>query len=274
MVNKSYSASKLLLITVIFWGLLTVWFTYIYLFDVSDNMKYAFGATYGLMAIVGAYAGFKASKSWGGIKSKLGRTMFFLSCGLLAAEFGQLVFSYYNIIKGVEIPYPSIADIGFFSNIPLYILALIALAHVTGTKYTLNKQKAKVLILIVPLLVLTASYSIFLKSYDFTDATALRVFLDFGYPLGQAIYVTMALSILLLSFKTLGGVMRKRVMLLLLALMAQYAADFNFLYQTLHETWVNGSYGDYLYLLAYTLMTLALISFISPNVGTTTKKVK
>ena len=85
------------------------------------------------------------------------------------------------------------------------------------------------------------------------------MFLDFGYPLGQALYVSLALLTYLLSTKTLGGIMKNKVLLILFALAVQYAADYNFLSQAYAETWRNGGYGDAIYLLAYFLMALGLI---------------
>ena len=40
---------------------------------------------------------------------------------------------------------------------------------------------------------------------------------------------------------------------------AQYLADYNFLFQNSRGTWYNGGYGDYLYLLAYFLMSIGII---------------
>jgi len=264
---KQNNNSKVLGLIILIWAILSAWFVYISATHASGDMRLAFGATYGSMALVGGGIGLVAAKRWGGLKSKLGKTIIFLSLGLLAAEFGQIVFSYYNIILHVDVPYPSLADVGFFMNIPLYIIALTGLWQVSGTKYSLTKQKNKTLILVLPLIGLIMSYSVFLRGYDFTDAPLLRVFLDFGYPLGQAIYVTIALSIFLLSVGALGGIMKKRILMLILAFAAQYAADFNFLYQNIHETWINGGYGDYLYFLAYTFMALSLVGFMSLNLG-------
>jgi hypothetical protein len=85
------------------------------------------------------------------------------------------------------------------------------------------------------------------------------VFLDFGYPLGQAIYVSLALLTYLLSTKTLGGIMKNKVLLILFALAVQYAADYNFLYQAYAETWSVSGYGDVIYLFAYFLMAVGLL---------------
>ncbi|MDO8483179.1 MAG: hypothetical protein Q7S86_05185, partial [bacterium] len=56
---------------------------------------------------------------------------------------------------------------------------------------------------------------------------------------------------------------------ILTALVVQYVADYNFLYQFSLGNWINGGYGDYIYLISYFLMTIGLI-----NLGTTFKKLK
>lgn len=230
----------------------------------DDSRRLLFGATYGLMALFGGIFGLLIAKQWGGLKSSLGRTVLYLAAGLLLAEFGQIVFSYYNIIKEVEIPYPSLADVGFFGNIPFYILAALTLSKVTGVGLMIKKNPWKLILSIfIPLGVLLLSYSQFLKGYDATEVPLLTKFLDFGYPLGQAIYISLALIILFSAGRRLGGILKKPVLFLLAAFALQYAADFNFLYQTVHETWINGGYGDFLYLLAYFAMTMSLISLNS-----------
>ncbi|MEK7602962.1 MAG: hypothetical protein AAB459_01825 [Patescibacteria group bacterium] len=226
----------------------------------SDFPRLLFGATYGAMALLGGIFGLMYAKVWGSLRSSLGRAILYLSSGLLFAEFGQIVFSYYNIVSKVDIPYPSLADLGFFGNIPLYILGGLSLAKVLGVRISIKKSPIKLLVgIFLPVVMLASSYLLFLKNYDFTDITNLQVFLDFGYPLGQATYVSIALVILLSVGKMLGGVMKKPIMFLLLAFIAQYIADLNFLYQNYHDTWINGGYGDYLYLIAYFAMAVSLI---------------
>jgi hypothetical protein len=49
--------------------------------------------------------------------------------------------------------------------------------------------------------------------------------------------------------------------MILVALLIQYIADYNFLHEAYYGTWVNGGYGDYIYLLSYFTMSFALINF-------------
>lgn len=240
--------------------ILTVWWIILYLSGVQEQIEnYLFGATYGLMAAWGGFWGITIAKHWGGTKSVLGKAILALSFGLLAAEFGQIVFSYYNIFSGVEVPYPSLADVGFFANIPLYTIGIILLAKASGIQFTLQKLSSKLQAVLLPVAMLAFSYFFFLQGYEVDWTDPVRVFLDFGYPLGQALYVSIAVLVYVLSKNILGGVMKVKVLFLLFAFVAQYLADYNFLFQNSRGTWLNAGYGDYLYLLAYFIMTLGLL---------------
>ena len=106
---------------------------------------------------------------------------------------------------------------------------------------------------------LVFSYFFFLRDYQFDWSKPLTIFLDFGYPLGQATYVSLALLVLIVSIRSLGGMMKRPVLLLIFALLVQYLCDFNFLYQANRGSWYAGSWGDYLYAVSYFIMTLAII---------------
>ena len=254
-------------IFIVFLGL-TIWWILLFISGSKTGFpNYLFGAVYGpLMSFIGAIIGLKISLSWGGTKSILGKTIFALSVGLLASFFGQVVFSYYNIFLKVEIPYPSVADIGFFANIPMYLYAMTLLLGISGGKVTLKSTFALLQAVVIPLGLLTISYLIFLKHYEFDLSQPLKIFLDFAYPLGQALYVSAAILTYTVSRKLLGGIMKGKIVLIIVAFVMQYVADFNFLYQTSQGTWYNGGYGDYLYLVAYTVMTLSLLELRMSNI--------
>jgi hypothetical protein len=189
----------------------------------------------------------------------MGRAILSFAVGLLLQNVGQSVFSWYNLVAQVALPYPSLADVGYFGSIPFYIYGVLMLARASGVHITLKAFSAKLQAITIPLIMLTLSYFFFLYGYEPDWSDPLRVFLDFGYPLGQAVYVSLAILTYLLSTKTLGGVMKNKVLLVLAALVIQYAADYNFLYQAAYGTWTVSGYGDVLYLLAYFLMAIGLI---------------
>jgi len=231
-----------------------------------QNLNKFFGGLYGMMALFGAYWGYSISKSWGGVRSLMGKTILMFSVGLLAQEFGQLVYFYYIFFHNIQAPYPSIGDLGYFGSIPLYIAGVLFLAKASGVKVSLQSLRHKLLAIIIPLAILFASYVIFLNGYKIDVSHPLTTILDFGYPLGEAIYISLALLTYLLSRKILGGVMKKRILFILFALFVQYLSDFTFLYQAQKETWVAGGANDFLYLTAYFIMTVALLELRIENV--------
>jgi len=223
-----------------------------------------FGALYGTtMSLFGTIVGLTAAKYWGGWKSIMGKAMIVLSIGLFGQFIGQFAFSFYNIVLNVETPYPSLADVGYFGNIPFYALGIIFLSRASGAYVNIKKAGAMLFAIIVPVLMIGLSYFMFLREYDFTDVPLLTSLLDFGYPLGLGLNVALIIVTYQLSRKMLGGLMKKRIMFLVVAFIAQYIADFNFLYQNLQGTWYNGGYGDYLYLVAYLFMALGIFQLRS-----------
>lgn len=247
-------------VSLVFVMVVTLWWIWLFASGVKESSQnYYFGATYGLICLFGGIIGLTISAKWGGLSSIIGRAIICLSLGLLTQEFGQLIFSYYNIFLHVEIPYPSLADVGFFGTIPFYIYGISLLAKAAGSKFSLKIVTNQIQVIILPIILLTVSYLVFLRNYEFDWTNPVRIFLDFGYPLGEALYISIAILTYSLSRNLLGGIMKGRILFLVFAFVLQYLAEFNFLYQNSNGTWVNGGYGDYLYFVAYTTMVFGLI---------------
>ncbi len=253
-------------------AILTVWWIVLQVVNgagESGSRELLWAACYQSLALWGGIWGIIIARAWGGTKSVMGRAILAFALGLLFENIGQTVFSYYNLFLNVEVPYPSLADIGFFGSIPFYIYGAAMIGKASGVTISLRSFGNKLQAAIVPLVMLGLSYFFFLSTYEFDWSDPLRVFLDFGYPLGQATYVSFALLVYLLTKKTLGGVMKNRVLFILIALIVQYCADYNFLSQAYAGSWRNGGYGDAIYMLAYFVMAVGLIrlkpEFIKPR---------
>lgn len=221
----------------------------------------SFAALYGLIAIWGGIWGLVAAKKWGGLSSIMGKALTAFSLGLFAQEFGQLSYSYYIYYLHQEVPYPSIGDLGYFISIPLYIIGTWYLLHASGAKVSVRTLRNKVVAIIIPVVMLVASYAFFLKGYQIDSSQPLKLFLDFGYPLGEAIYVSIALLTYVLSRHSLGGIVRSRIIFILFAMFIQYCADFMFLFQAQYQTWYAGGVNDLVYFAAYVALSLALMEF-------------
>lgn len=218
-----------------------------------------FASIYFIMPLWGGIWGIAVSRKWGGYKSVMGKAILMFSLGLLSQVFGENVYAYYSFVLKIGIPYPSLGDLGYFGSIPLYIYGSILLAKASGTSINLNRLTHKLQAIFIPLAMLIIGYFLFLQGYKFDWSDPIRVFLDFGYPLTQAIYISIALLTYLLSKGILGGIMKSKILFIFFALFIQFLSDYNFLYQVSRGTWVTGGYGNMLYLTAYLLMTLGLI---------------
>src|SRR3989344_2080593 len=249
-------------VTIFLFVVFTIW--WILLSPLSPESPYPesrtiWSVSYQLIALWGGVNGLLIATKWGGTKSIVGRSVIAFSVGLLLQSFGQSVYSYYLLGLHIDAPYPSLGDIGFFGTIPFYIYGTLLLAKASGVKVSIRSFRAKLQAIIIPAVILTISYYFFLRGYEFDWTHSLTVFLDFGYPLGDAIYVSLTILTFLLSRKFLGGIMRKPILFILASLVFEYIADFTFLYTASNETYFAGSYVDFLYLTAYSLMAIALI---------------
>jgi len=254
LIGKIYFLSFILLAVFTAWRLLLI-------FNNSDHRSediQIWAASYQLIAWLGAICGFYLASLWGGWKSLVGRVNLAFAFGLLAQSLGQSIFSYF-FYTGIDTPYPSIADIGFFGSIPFYIYGAASMVKFYNTNKSIRSVKNLTLAFAIPAGMLAISFFVFLKGYEFDWSSPLRIFLDFGYPLGQSVYVSLAILAFLLSLSNLGGIMKKPTLLFIFSLVAQYVADYTFLYQSSNGTFVGGGVVDYLYLVAYFLMAVSLI---------------
>jgi hypothetical protein len=253
--------NKLAKIALVIFAVLTIWWLYLQGLDIeaSGNSRQFWAAIYQVLALYGAIIGIVTSKYWGGVKSVIGRAILAFSVGLLLQSFGQSVYSYYIYFAQIEVPYPSLGDVGFFGSIFAYIYGAILLARASGVKVSLKSFDSQVTAIAIPLGLLIFSYIVFLGGYEFDLTSPLTIFLDFGYPLGQAIYVSIAILVFLLSRQFLGGMMKGPVLFLIFALVIQYFSDYTFLYQANRGSWIVGGINDFLYAVSYLLMALALI---------------
>lgn len=264
-VAKVFSAR----VAILFFIIYSFWWLYLLLFKISpESSQYDwFTVTYGLIAVWGSYWGYRIAKSWGGMKSIMGKAIIMLATGLALQEFGQLAYTYYIYFLHIEVPYPSLGDLGYFGSIPFYIYGVWLLAQASGVKFSLKAVKHKVQAVAIPVAMLIFSYLFFLQGYEFNWSQPLTILLDFGYPFGEAIYISFALLTYLLSRNVLGGVMKKRILFILVALLLQYLSDFTFLYQAYNETWSIGGINDYMYLTSYFVMAMALLNLNTQSIN-------
>ncbi len=108
------------------------------------------------------------------------------------------------------------------------------------------------------------AYILLLQNYQFDPQDPIKTFLDFGYPIGDTFYISIALVTFILSRNILDGIMRSKALFVLLALFFQFLADYILLYNP--EAYTAGDLLDFINLISYFIMTIALLSLRSLQV--------
>src|SRR3990167_3663528 len=119
--------SKLFVFLTLYFLVITIWWIKFNFFSSFETEGYWYNVSYGFMALFGALYGSRSYKKWGGLKTLVGKALFLLSLGLFAEWLANITWGYFNIVQKVEVPYPSIADLFFFSIIPIYSIAILLL---------------------------------------------------------------------------------------------------------------------------------------------------
>lgn len=251
-----------------FFGLnVVLWAVLLVTHHKGGNWNYLYSFLFGLIPLVGGLVGMVKSKLWGGLKSAVGKAVFFISFGLLLWGLGETVWSYYNFFKHVPAPYPSLADIGFGPSIFFWILGTAFLAVATGALFALRRShKAKWFAVIVPILLLIPSYYVQVKLARGgvlvpKGETVLKTVLDIAYPLGDFLALTFAFIVYTLSYKMFGGLYKRSVIYILLGLFVMYVGDSVFSYTTTKATYYNADWGDLVLALGLTLLTTGVLAF-------------
>lgn len=255
---KTLQKNKIAFVTFVLFIILTFWWIDIYIGGTQDApINNLFGFVYGGFSIWGGFLGIIVSKQWGGLKSLMGKAILCLSFGLLLQAFGQYSFWFHNVYLQIAVPYPGIPDIGFFGTIPFYIYAAFLLGKASGINVSLKSFFNKLQAIVIPAVMLLVGYFLFLRGYNWDFSQPLKIILDFGYPLGQAIYLSIAILTFSLSRRILGGIMRFPIFTIIVAFLFQFLSDYTFVY--FQESFYPASFIDYLYLTSYFIMTIGIL---------------
>ncbi len=250
-----------------YYCLILIWGSAFYFRGIKETpANYWYQFAFGLIPLIGGVSGIIKSRQWGGLKSKVGQAVFFISLGITSWGVGQMFWSiYYNIISKVEVPYPSFADVGYSLSFPFLIIGIVSLSKATGARFSLNHFRGKILLFVIPVLAIIASYYMLIVvarggAIPFGEES-LKLFFDLAYPLGDLMILTLALLIYGLSFDYLGGRYKLPIKSTLLGFVVLYLADFSFSYTTTVGTYYNGHWVDILLPTAMMLIAFGVNNF-------------
>lgn len=208
-------------------------------------------------------------------KSTIGISVICFGIGLIAWSVAGFVWAFYNFFFHIDVPFPSLADAAYILTPAFWFIGILFLQRITGTKYQLRTIWGKTVLILVPLfVVLCTFYLVFYSFYDgvfIANGKNLQLILTIYYPISDVLLLAPTLVILVLSWKTLGGTLKRPLLLILTSFIFMYVADMGFAYTTLNNTYHNGSWPDVFYgitmlLLAFGINSISLPSFDPKNI--------
>lgn len=248
--------------------LMVIFWSFLFLtHSTSGNPNYLYSLLFGLIPLVGGIVGMAKAKIWGGLKSALGKAIFFVSFGLFLWGIGESIWSYYNFVKHIPAPYPSLADIGFAPSIFFWILGIAFLSVSTGALFALKKSHiAKIVLVLAPIILLIPSYYLQIKLARGgvlipPDETILKTILDIAYPFGDFLALTLTTVVCILSYRYHGGFYRRATSFILAGLAVMYVGDSVFSYTTTKGSYYNGNWGDLILTIGLFFLTFGILAF-------------
>lgn len=228
--------------------------------------NYSYSFLFGLTPLVGGVVAMISSKSWGFLKSAIGKAVFFIGLGIFLWGCGEMIWSWYNFFLNEPAPYPSLADIGFAPSIFFYGLGAFYLSNATGAKFALRSFWAKVFAVVAVIVTVVVAYYVLVVIARGgvlipEGETPLKIVLDIVYPLGDLIALLLAIIISGLSFKYLGGSYVIDIFSILAGLGVMFIADSIFSYTTTTGTYYNGNFGDLMLTIGLFLLTFGVLGF-------------
>lgn len=248
---KNIKGSKAILYYYLFVAALWIYFAVTGKANTNGNITLG-GALYqfalGLIPLSGGIHGLIKAKQWGGIKSYVGRAVLFISIGAICWGIGQMFWSlYYNIINKVNVPYPSLSDVGYSLSFPFLAVGLVNLSKATGARLSLRHGVGKIAALLITLVAGVAAYFLLIvvarHGVDLSEGR-LKLFFDLAYPIGDLLIFSLSLLIYGLSFKYLGGRYKWPTLSILFGLIVLFIGDFTFSYTTTVGSYYNGHWVD------------------------------
>ena len=245
------------------------WLFLLFTNPTSDVYYNVFGFLLMALPLVGFAVGLTISKQWEGLKSKVGRSLIFVSLSLLMWFIGQSLYLFYSLKTG-EVPFPGLPDYFFVFIDPFYALALFSILKYSGAATNMKRSWAHLALLTVPLLSIYLNYKIFFSDPEFFKNIDAPVTFDLIYTFGSIVVMSFVILTIILSVNKLGGKMKMALYYLFVGIIFQYIGDIaysffeanssNILSITNNKT-SNGTLPDLLFLISIGLIAIGLTKF-------------
>ena len=190
---------------------------------------------------------------------------FWLLLGLASLSWsaGQAVWTWYESVLGRDVPFPSLADVGYLGMPPLAAAALLTLPLAAST--LAGRIRTILDGLMVAASLLLVSWVIVLAPVVKAGGETFNQAISLAYPVGDTVVITIVLYTWLRARHSANGI-PVSLPLVGTGLVAFAVADSGFVYLTTAGTYSSGSLIDIGWFLGFALMLGASIVAHRPNV--------
>lgn len=264
-----------LLISIFFIQLL--WFYRIWSNGLYGTLEgYICGWTYGFIGILGAAYGLFTIKRWPQLGSdfsnQIRTTSKYLCYGLLGQCFGLQIWFIYNL-RGVDMPYPSLAELGYFSTIPSYILSSLALTNVRLSKKLCDFELKKIVIFSLPIFTLVISLSTYLAVSGINLLDQFTAFFSLIYPVGDILPIIVVFFFYIFRQEQFARAHKDALMMLSIGFFMQFIADYVFILSAKNGSYITSGVVDILLMSGYLYMALIIVALTNANTALATNNV-
>jgi len=173
---------------------------------------------------------------------------FFL--GIFLWFLGELIWAIYVLVLGIEVPYPSLADVSYVAGyIPMFMAFLL---YLNAFRAAVTRKAVASTGLASLAVVLASSYLLLMPIFT-SGGNSLTLALDVAYPAMDLALFTLSFLGLLIFFK---GRLGDAWLLISLGLILTAVADLLFSYTTLQGIYFEGHPLELLYLWGYLALLL------------------
>ena len=196
-------------------------------------------------------SGFSLGKYWHRAGEQFSIVWLCFTCGLFLWFMGEATWAGYTLILGVELPYPSVADIFWVSGYIPFLIALLLYVKIFSPAISWKMFLASMLT--------TLGLAIFVSAALITpilgvEEDVVTMAMDFAYPLLDIALFSVAFLGLLIFWK---GNLGKSWLLINVAILLDVCADMLFGYATAQGTYYSGHVADLIFDLSYLFFLLA-----------------
>ncbi len=170
---------------------------------------------------------------------------------------GQVIWSWYESVLGREVPFPSLADVGYLSAVPFAAAALISLPM--AAQGLAGRARTLIDGLMIASSIFLVSWVLVLgRVFDAGGDGPLGQAISLSYPIGDVVVVTIVLYVWLRA-RQIGGSVPLPLGLVGAGLVAIALSDSGFTYLTATESYASGNLIDIGWFLGYLLIMLAAL---------------